>query len=168
METPDPAPAETTATDLRTAPGPGSTARRLTSSEIVQALAIRAHGGSVTEIAKHLSCSTETAYRICTQYESSTDLAAKFLAGQSLASAKQWLRAVKKGAARGRHEPARDLLLHTGAIQPVNTEASSGAKVAVFIGVSSQDPPQLLVQAQPVETPAIEAQAVVVEGEERR
>lgn len=144
---PEPHPRTGTGTELAPAPDPklGTPGRRLSTHQVVQALAMRAEGKTIPQIAAHLQCSTETAYRVVTQYQSTTDLATQFLNGQSLKAAKAWMKAAQIGAARGRHEPARDLLVATGAVS-AQSDANSGAKVAVFIGLpSGQTQPRLLV-----------------------
>lgn len=124
--------------------------RRLTTPQIVQILAMHADGKSGPQIATAIGCHTDTVYSTIEGYSDTTSIAAKFLAGTALSAAKDWRKAVRKGAERGRHEPARDLLLHTGAIQPVQNETSGGAKVAVFIGLAVPERDTLLLQSQPV------------------
>lgn len=48
-------------------------------------------------------------------------------------AAREWVHAVTQAAKKGDHRPARDLLLHAGAIEPIDG-TSPATRVAIFIG----------------------------------
>jgi hypothetical protein len=50
-------------------------------------------------------------------------------------ASKHWIKAIPVAAAKGDHKPARDLLLHTGQIQPVQADHSAGVQI-VFAAVT--------------------------------
>jgi hypothetical protein len=47
--------------------------------------------------------------------------------------AREWIFAATQAAARGDHKPSKDLLLHSGLVDPVATDAG-GARIAIVIG----------------------------------
>lgn len=49
-------------------------------------------------------------------------------------AAMDWLEASAVAKTRGDHRPARDLLLHAGAIEPVQGERDRGTRVTVIVG----------------------------------
>ena len=57
------------------------------------------------------------------------------LEGESLGVMADWRVAATVGAQRGRHEPARDWLLHAGIIQPIADQKPQGPQV--IIGIAS-------------------------------
>jgi hypothetical protein len=60
---------------------------------------------------------------------------ADVLRAYSMMATKHWTRAIPIAAAKGDHKPARDLLLHTGQIQPVQADHSAGVQI-VFAAVT--------------------------------
>lgn len=50
-------------------------------------------------------------------------------------SAKAWTRAVQKAADKGDHRPAKDLLMHTGVIEPLRDEGAHGPLVLVGLNM---------------------------------
>lgn len=62
----------------------------------------------------------------------------KLMLLKSLPMLEHWEEAAKSGARTGKHGPAKDWLLHAGAIEPLAQDESGGAKVAVIIGMPGQ------------------------------
>lgn len=118
--------------------------RRLTNTQVTTILALHAAGKSNPEIATIIGCDKSTVWSTIQNFESTADLASKFLNGQNLMAAKAWARAVKRAATKGRHEPARDLLVANRVID-VSNQNSSGPNVAVFVGLGPQLGPQPVV-----------------------
>lgn len=77
---------------------------------------------------------------------------AKLMQSKALRMLEHWERAAETGAESGKHAAAKEWLTHSKALEPVSTESSQGAKVAIMIGMPGQpagpDPTQVLtVQA---------------------
>jgi transposase-like protein len=63
------------------------------------------------------------------------DSVLQLLRANSTAVARQWLHAVTNAAEKGDHRPARDLLLHAGAIDPIQDDhTASDTRIAILIG----------------------------------
>lgn len=67
-------------------------------------------------------------------------------------AADAWVQAVSVAAKKGRHEPARDLLLHSGAIEPIAGQQGQGVQVVIGValpGLPSEGakPAPILVQS---------------------
>jgi len=71
-------------------------------------------------------------------------------------AARAWGVAIDAAADKGDHRPAKDLLLHTGAIEPVGDEGGA-TRVAIFVGS-----PERPLDGQP---PMIIDAPVTTEGE---
>jgi hypothetical protein len=78
------------------------------------------------------------------------DIAFQRLKANVLPAADAWCDAVAVAAEKGDHKPARDLLLHTNVIEPVQKHDNEGITIHigcgagdVKIGVMSSPPPQL-------------------------
>jgi len=84
------------------------------------------------------------------------EAAIKVLRGYSQRAARAWGIAIDAAADKGDHRPAKDLLLHTGAIEPVGDEGGT-TRVAIFVGS-----PERPLDGQP---PMIIDAAVTSEGE---
>jgi len=72
-------------------------------------------------------------------------------------AAQQWIRSIKPAARKGDHKPAKDLLLHTRAIEPVETDRGTTVQIifggAVIPGISIESPAQRdSVQQLPTDT----------------
>lgn len=60
---------------------------------------------------------------------------------------KAWLRAVEEAAKKGNHKPAKDLLLHTNIIEPLNAEPS-GPQFQINIGMPGHPACPIPTQAE--------------------
>jgi len=98
-------------------------------------------GLSTTAIADRLTMDWRTVNAILKRRDTDAIAARNLLDVNSLDAAKAWVLACQTGAAKGRHEPARDLLLHRGVIEPVKVEAPSNSVVVVLNGGIA--PPEL-------------------------
>lgn len=63
---------------------------------------------------------------------------AKLMMLKGLQMLEHWEQAAETGARTGKHAPARDWLLHAGAIEPLQSERPPEAKVTVVIGMPGQ------------------------------
>lgn len=63
---------------------------------------------------------------------------AKLMQSKALQALEAWELAMVKGAESGKHAPARDWLIHAKALDPIQSDASTGAKVAIIIGQVGQ------------------------------
>lgn len=103
---------------------------------------------SVTEASEKLGFSRRTGYRLVQKYEAKLDLASKLLSTKALAAVEDWATASKKAADKGDHRAAKDLLLHTKAIEPVEDSSRQGMNIAIVIGTPEQpirmNPPQVV------------------------
>ena len=62
--------------------------------------------------------------------------ARQVLASHRTSAAQAWIMAMQKAAQKGWHQGARDLLLHTGTIEPVSQQGT-GPSVVVNIGIKA-------------------------------
>lgn len=67
-----------------------------------------------------------------------TGAIAKLMQSKALAALEHWETAMESGAKQGKHAAARDWLTHSKALEPVQSDAQSGAKVAILIGMPGQ------------------------------
>lgn len=132
-------------------PGAGS---RLTPAQRreIQELAL-VEGLSQAEIARHVGRNRETIANVLKAADTqqlreqlladlSEEAKATLHAGVGLA-AREWRRAIPVAAERGDHKPARDLLLHTGVIEPVGDARDRFmANVQVMIGMPGAPLPE--------------------------
>ncbi len=61
------------------------------------------------------------------------DEARRILKANAVRAAKAWPRAIDTAAEKGNHKPAKDLLLHTGVIEPLGESGAQGAVVLVGV-----------------------------------
>ncbi len=74
--------------------------------------------------------------RLKIEIESDTfDDARRVLKAHVVKAAKAWPRAIEKAADKGDHKPAKDLLMHTGVIEPLGEDGAHGALVLVGVNV---------------------------------
>ena len=74
--------------------------------------------------------------RLKTQIESEIfDEARRILKGNVVRAAKAWPRAIDTAAEKGNHKPAKDLLIHTGVIEPIGESGAQGALVLVGVNI---------------------------------
>ena len=70
------------------------------------------------------------------EIESDTfDDARRVLKAHVVKAANAWPRAIEKAADKGDHKPAKDLLMHTGVIEPLGEDGARGALVLVGVNV---------------------------------
>lgn len=89
---------------------------------------LRDAGLSIPRIADHLGLGRQTVKDII---QSTKDVLEQSAPGVL----SEWRIAATVGASKGRHEPARDWLLHAGIIKPVDAERQQGPQV--LIGIAS-------------------------------
>jgi hypothetical protein len=105
----------------------GSRNRRTEAMEAaVKTLA--AHGMSQTAISDKLCIAPKTVKELIADTKG-------ILEAESSGVLKDWRTAASVGASKGRHEPARDWLLHAGVIQPVADSKPQGPQI--IIGIAS-------------------------------
>ena len=123
-------------------PGRGSALTRDERHEI-QRLGI-VEGCSISEIARRTDRDRGTVANVLNAQDSQAlrgklatdarDEVLRMLQITSPQAAREWARAVTQAANKGDHRPARDLLLHAGAIDPIADDASNGPRIAIVIG----------------------------------
>ena len=89
-------------------------------------------GESVEAIGAALERPADTVRQVLARFTPTIDAARKRLEGGALDAADRWVELAKTS---NRHEAARDLLLHTGTITPVDGGGTSGPRVVVVVGV---------------------------------
>jgi hypothetical protein len=95
-------------------------------------------GKTVAEAAQAVNVNLRTAYRILEKYEAAAELAIpKLLRINGIQLLEDWLSASRHAAEKGDHRPAKDALLHAGAIDPVS-DGSAGHGVTIVIGTPQQ------------------------------
>lgn len=98
-----------------------------------------AAGRTYAEIQAAERCSSATIAAIArraSEFERHT--VAKLMSMKTLEALGAWEEAMRTGAKTGKHAPARDWLTHARVLEPVSSEPSVGAKVAVIIGMPGQ------------------------------
>lgn len=102
---------------------------------------------SAREIAQRLSMDPRTVNAILATREHLKVDVRNHLDSLALDAVKHWGTAMEEGARKGKHAPARDLLLHTKIIEPVQTEGHT-TQIAIVVGAPGQPisltPPQVL------------------------
>ncbi len=74
--------------------------------------------------------------RFKAEIESDTfDDARRVLKAHVVKAAKAWPRAIEKAADKGDHKPAKDLLMHTGVIEPLGEDGARGALLLVGVNI---------------------------------
>jgi len=74
--------------------------------------------------------------RLKVEVESETfDDARRILKANVTKAAKAWPRAVDKAADRGDHKPAKDLLMHTGVIEPLGEHGAQGPLMLIGVNI---------------------------------
>jgi hypothetical protein len=92
-------------------------------------------GLSYREAARKHGVSLATVGRLALRMQSMADAARNYMAAKGLDAAEHWLKASATAAQKGDHRPAKDWLLHTGAIDPVADSNGQGrTQVAIIIG----------------------------------
>jgi transposase-like protein len=104
-------------------------------------------GESISEIARRTGRNRETVANVLRSEDTrelaqhleteSREAVLKVLRGSSEQAARDWRRASSTAADKGDHRPAKDLLLHTGVIQPLDSPVNVGVRV---IGGSADQP----------------------------
>lgn len=105
-------------------------------------------GETLRSAAQKAGVSRQTAWRLMRSYEANVDAARKFMAAKALDRIEDWESASQKAAEKGDHRPAKDWLLHAGAIEPVNDGSQGGTRIAIMIGTPEKpihaDLPQVI------------------------
>ena len=106
---------------------------------------LQAHddGQSVHAIGQALSLDRRTIGAIIRQYRDRVTSARQLLNQSAVAAVHAWNTAIPIAAARGNHQPAKDLLAHVGAVDnPWGRPAQSGStNVAVQVVIGTPDSP---------------------------
>ncbi len=93
------------------------------------------NGDSYTAIAAKHGVAVSTVSRIAARAELFTEGARKYLAAKAFGAVDAWQTALHAAARRGDHRPAKDLLLHSGVIEPLaDTSGQRGTNIAIVIG----------------------------------
>ena len=100
--------------------------------------AIVGDGMTYRQAAAHVGCTRWRIEQVMAEYRDPGIEAAtrSYMRSKAAAMVDTWVAAATEGAAKGRHEPARDYLTHARIIEPVSDGTSTGTgRVAVFIGI---------------------------------
>jgi hypothetical protein len=137
----------------------GSRNRRTTAlASAVKTLA--ANGMSQTAISDKLTLAPQTVKELIAG-------AKGMLEAESLGVLQDWRTAATVGASKGRHEPARDWLLHAGVVAPLADSKPQGPQVIIGIASLPGLPGWGESQAQSGLTFAEKAQLLAITGEAR-
>lgn len=110
----------------------------------IKILRLAAENVPQNQIAKLVGVHESTVSRILSEYEDTGIAALQKLKAASLDAATNWATIAKTSK---KHDAAKDLLLYSGAIQPLESD-TGGAKVTINIGMPgapvSVEPPQII------------------------
>lgn len=109
----------------------------------VELMALVEQGMSVREAAIKVGIHPRTAWRLVSRYNADLDAlqeaTRKIMALEALDRVDDWRLAARVGASkRGNHLPAKDWLLHSGMIEPLQGEHSGGIRIAINIGTDDR------------------------------
>jgi hypothetical protein len=109
--------------------GPG---KRLTLAERYEVLeAHRAHPDwSMAQLSENVGVNPKTCRLICL---AGSKTIADLMAGYAEPVLRDWIRASRTAGKRGDHRPARDYLLHAGALEPLPETARGGGPAVVIV-----------------------------------
>jgi len=117
------------------APGTQLPAVQQSADRTIAILADIENGDSYTAIARKHGVAPSTVSRIAAKAESFSAAARNYLRAREFRAIDAWTAALDSAAKRGDHRPAKDLLLHTGLIEPLaDTSASARTQIAIVIG----------------------------------
>lgn len=92
---------------------------------------------SPQEIARRLEMDARTVKAVLANREHIKVDARNFLDAHALQAAKDWVDASREGARKGKHTPAKDLLLHAKVIEPIQ-DNQTNVQVAIIVGAPGQ------------------------------
>lgn len=111
---------------------------------------------SPTEIARRLKMDVRTVNAVLANRDADAVEARNYLAANVLQAAEDWVTASKEGARKGKHTAAKDLLLHTKVIEPIQ-DNQTNVQVAIVVGAPGQplalNPPQVIESKDDSDTP---------------
>lgn len=107
---------------------------------------------SPTAIAQRLNMNQATVSAILQHRDASASLARNLLGGNSLQFVSDWMTASRKGAQRGRHEPARDALYALNVVSPPQ-QAQQHQSVTVILS-GGEMPKELRIGVLQTQQPA--------------
>ncbi len=123
----------------------------VTDQQVIELFGLLEDGDTVRTAAEKVGLNRRTAYRVLARYDADLSAVDKLLKVKALSVAEDWIRASEKAADKGDHRPAKDLLLHARAIEPVH-DGSQGTNIAIIIGTPDAPirvaaPQQVVVEA---------------------
>jgi hypothetical protein len=95
---------------------------RQSATNVLAVLELYDNGHGITDISRKIGLDRRTIGGIIRLHRDRTTSAKALLSAHAVHAAQSWLDALPVAAEKGRHEPARDLLLYTGAIQPISAQ----------------------------------------------
>lgn len=102
---------------------------------------------SASEIARRLGMDYRTVAAVLANRDADAIEARNYLAANVLQAAEDWVTASKEGAKKGKHTAAKDLLLHTKVIEPIQAEQQI-TQIAIVVGrprdTTLVNPPQVI------------------------
>lgn len=111
----------------------------------------------ITQLSAAVQSDARTVRAVLDRHRNRQADAKALLADYAIQAAVDWQTASGKAAKSGNHQPARDLLLHTGVIEPTSTRVSVGVGVTVVLG--SPATPAHYEPAQAIEAQVLSSQA---------
>jgi hypothetical protein len=115
-------------------------------AEHLEAIQLYEQGHSFKAIAEKLDRDPETISKLLHGYMDSAELARKWLTGKALDMAQAWTSAAEKSASKGFHTAAKEALLYSKVIEPIEDSGSGGNRVNVMIGIPGSPVPLPSVQ----------------------
>lgn len=112
--------------------------QRISMAARTKVLSLHAEGVKNAEIARITGISTQRVSDITTSLGDLKAQVAQVLSSQRLKAAEAWGRAIPKAAKKGDHRPARELLIATGDVTPLDATGSGVTVVVNMPGAEAQ------------------------------
>ena len=125
----------------------------ITPEQCLQVFEALEDGATLREAASAAGMSHVSAWRIVKKYEGHSESAKKYLMTKALQASEAWVRSTDVAADKGNHLPAKDLLLHIGAIEPLQDASAAKVNIAILIGTPEQ--PIRVMSPQTIDSKAV-------------
>lgn len=137
QDAPEAAPSETPTAESGIHPRKDGKYQRISVGMKLRVMELDADGLTPTQIAKTLGISHQRVCDITAQHGGIKQRVQQVLNAQRVKAAEAWGRAIPKAAKKGDHRPARELLIATGDVTPLE---STGSGVSVIVNMPGSQP----------------------------